>query len=137
MKKALLILVILFLAVPALAKDGIYFTGLPQVQIQENGLNRKVETLSKENTEKYKCVITRKDDKYFWTSRGDIELIPIPYGIFITFVAADATGYVRISSLELTQETPENQAREPEEKYNYSEHQLSGLKSVTYYGKAK
>jgi len=137
MKKALLTCLILVLAIPSSAKDAIFFTGMPQIHIQENGITRKAEPLSPENAEKLKCVITKKDDQYFWTSRDNIQLIPVPYGVFITFMAVDGSGYVRITGIEMTEENPEGPAKEPEEKYNYSEHQLMGLKSVTFYGKAK
>ena len=82
-----------------------------------------------------KCTITRIGEKYFWTTRNNVEMIPIKSGAFLTLVATSGAGYVRII-------LPENKEAaalmdETEKKYDYVEHMLIGLRTVTYFGKAK
>jgi hypothetical protein len=139
MKKAFLTLLVLAIAAPLFAKELIIFTGIPEVKISEGGISRLPENLTKDNGMKFKCTITRIDDKYYWTSRENVELVPITSGAFITYWAVNSSGYVRIVRPEMKEEvkTIGKLAGDPEEKYDYVEHLLLGLKSVTYYGKAK
>jgi len=139
MKKALLTLFFLAIAVPLFAKELIVFTGVPEIKISEGGINRLPENLTKDKAIKFKCTITQIDDKYYWTSRENVELVPITSGAFITFWAVNSSGYVRIVRPEMKEEVRKigAMAGDPEERYDYVEHLLLGLKSVTYYGKAK
>ena len=139
MKKIFLALIFLILASPLFAKEEIVFTGIPEIKISEGGISRIPETLSKSKAIEYKCTITKIDDKYYWTTRENIELIPISGGAFITFLAVNGSGYVRIVKPEMKEVTREfgKIMKDPEEKFDYVEHLLVGLKSVTYYGKSK
>jgi hypothetical protein len=138
-KAAILTLVFLTIALPLYAKESIVFTGIPEVKISEGGVSRVPEKLNKEKAIKFKCTITKIDDKYYWTSRENIELIPISRGAFITYWAVNASGYVRVVKPEMRAEVKEigAMAGDPEGQYDYVEHLLLGLKSVTYYGKSK
>jgi len=80
MKKALLTLLFLAIATPLFAKELVIFTGIPEVKISEGGVSRLPENLTKDNAMKFKCTITRIDDKYYWTSRENVELVPITSG---------------------------------------------------------
>lgn len=139
MKKIILILILLTIASPLFAKEEIIFTGIPEIKISEGGTNRVPEKLTKEKAIEFKCTITKIDDKYYWTTRENIELIPISIGAFITFWAANGSGYVRIvkPGMKGTVREMGSLMGDPEEKYDYVEHLLLGLKSVTYYGKSK
>jgi len=139
MKKVILTLICLTIAAPLFAKEMIIFTGVPEIKISEGGVNSVPENLAKDKAIKFKCIITKIDDKYYWTSRENIELIPIASGAFITYWAANASGYVRVTKPEMRAELKKMGAAlgEPEAKFDYVEHLLLGLKSVTYYGTAK
>ena len=115
------------------------FTGVPEIKISEGGVNRVPETLTKNKAIKFKCTITKSDDKYYWTSRENVELIPIASGAFITYWAVNGSGYIRVVKSESKEELSKlgAMAGDPEEKFDYVEHLLLGLKSVTYYGKSK
>jgi len=89
-------LIFLIVSVPLYAKEMIIFTGIPEMKISEGGVDRVLENLNKENAIKFKCTITKIDDKYYWTSRENIELIPISSGAFITYWAVNGSGYVRV-----------------------------------------
>ena len=58
MKKVLLTLLFLAIAVPAAAKELIVFTGIPEIKISEGGINRVPENLAKDKAIKFKCTIT-------------------------------------------------------------------------------
>jgi hypothetical protein len=140
MKKAILTLIFLAVVAPLFAKELVIFTGIPEIKISEGGVSRVVdENLTKDKAIEFKCIITKIDDKYYWTSRENVELIPIVSGAFITYWAVNATGYVRVVKPEMKKEVKKIGAMldDPEEKFDYVEHLLLGLKSVTYYGKSK
>ena len=64
MKKIILMLIFLTVAFPLYAKEAIIFTGIPELKINEGGVSRVPETLTKERAIKFKCTITKIDDKY-------------------------------------------------------------------------
>ena len=136
---ALLTLIFLAIAFPLYAKETIIFTGMPEIKISEGGVSRVPEKLDKEKAIKFKCTITKIDDKYYWTSRENIELIPISSGAFITYWTVNGSGYVRVVKPEMSSEVKQlgAVAGDPEGQSDYVEHLLLGLKSVTYYGKSK
>lgn len=139
MKKTILTFILLIIATPVFAKEMIIFAGVPEIKISEGGINRVTENITKDKTYKFKCTITKIDDKYYWTSRENVELIPIASGAFITYWAANGSGYVRVVKPEMKEEVKKIGAiaGDTEEKFDYVEHMLLGLKSVTYYGKSK
>lgn len=139
MKRTISILFLLFFATPLFAKETIIFTGIPEIKISEGGTNRVPEILPKERALQYKCTITKIDDKYYWTTRENLQLIPIESGSFITFWAVNGSGYVRIVKPEMRESVRQigAMAGDPEAKFDYAEHLLLGLKSVTYYGQSK
>lgn len=139
MKKIILTLIFLSIAAPLFATEIIMFTGVPEIKISEGGINRVPENLTKDKAIKFKCTITKIDDKYYWTSRENVELIPIASGAFITYWAVNGSGYIRVVKPESKEEVRKlgAMAGDPEEKFDYVEHLLLRLKSVTYYGKSK
>ena len=131
--------IFLIAAVEVFAEEVIVFTGVPEIKISEGGGNRVPESLTKDKAIKFKCTITKMDDKYYWTSRENVELVPIVSGAFITFWAVNGSGYIRLVKPEMKGEVRRLGAiaGDPEAKFDYVEHLLLGLKSVTYYGKVK
>jgi hypothetical protein len=139
MRKLIPILIILTIVSPVFAEEVIVFSGIPQLKISEGGLNRVPENLTSERALKVRCTVAKVDNKFFWKSRENIELIPIESGTFITYLAANGSGYVRIIKPELKGEVKKFGAAvgDPEGTFDYVEHLLLGLKSVTYYGLSK
>jgi hypothetical protein len=74
MKKAILILILWAIASPLFGKEIIIFIGVPEIKISEGGISRVPETLTKDKAIKFKCTIGKIDDKYYWTSRENVEL---------------------------------------------------------------
>lgn len=135
MKKIILMLIALSVAFPLFAQEKIVFTGIPEIKISEGGTNRIPEKLPKAKAMEFKCTITKIEDKYYWTTRENVEMISIQSGAFITFLASNGSGYVRIINPDMKDAT--SLMGDTEEKFDYIEHLLLGLKTITYYGKSK
>ena len=101
MNKIILIVIFLMVAFPVNAKEVVVFTGIPEIKISEGGVSRVPENLDKEKAINFKCTITKIDDKYYWTSRENTELISISSGAFITYWAVNGSGYVRVVKSEM------------------------------------
>ncbi len=117
------------------AAEEVVFSGVPLFKISEGGDERVVENLEKDRAVEAKCIITKVGDQYFWASRDNAELFSIPGGAFLTFVATSGAGYVRIVPLGYKADAA--LMDDAEKKFDYVEHMLIGLRSVTYYGKTK
>ena len=82
-----------------------------------------------------RCVVSEVGGRYYWATRQNKELIRRSAGAFITYSAIDGSGYVRVidpafkATVALVSPT--------ESRFDYVEHLLIGLRTVTYYGKAQ
>jgi len=133
---SILFLVCVFLS-PVYAQDieEVIFSGIPIVKISEGGVNRVVENLEGAKATEAECVIVKVSDKYIWKTRNNVELVRIQSGAFVTFVATSGSGYVRVIPSDLKEAA--SLMDETEKKYDYVEHMVIGLKSVTYYGNSR
>lgn len=110
------------------------FRGTPRVKISEGGNARTPEPVAPNRAPDLAVVISQIGDRYYWASRENVELVPIESGAFVTFVATNGAGYIRVihpeakSSAALMSST--------EEQFDYVEHLIVGLRSITYYGTA-
>jgi len=138
-KKAWLLVLLVggILAIQCYAQgnEEIVFSGIPTVKISEGGASRVVEDLKDAKASEAECIVTKIDDKYFWKSRNNIELFMVQSGAFVSFVATNGSGYIRVIPSDLKEVA--SLMDETEKKYNYVEHLLIGLRAVTYYGNAK
>ena len=125
------------LAIQAYAQENeeIVFSGIPVVKISEGGDSRAVEDLKDAKALETECTIMKIGDKYFWKTRDNVELFLVQSGAFITFVAMNGSGYARVIPSNLKEAA--SLMDDTEKKYDYVEHLLIGLRSVTYYGKSK
>ena len=117
--------------------EEIVFTGIPEIKLRVvNGTQDTTEKLSQAKSIEYKCTITKIDDKYYWTTRENVELIPIQSTypeIWTTFIAANGSGYVRVVDPEMKKIF----YKDGELPYDYMEHLLLNLSTITYYGTSK
>jgi len=138
-KKAWLLVLLVggILAIQCYAQgnEEIVVSGIPTVKISEGGASRVVEDLKDAKASEAECIVTKIDDKYFWKSRNNIELFMVQSGAFVSFVATNGSGYIRVIPSDLKEVA--SLMDETEKKYNYVEHLLIGLRAVTYYGNAK
>ena len=106
--------------------------GVPSVKVSEGGTERLPESLNRETAVNLECVISKIGDDYYWASRENTQMVRVEAGIFITYLAVNGSGYVRVIAPDMKQAAA--LMSETEAKFDYVEHLLIGLKSVTYYG---
>lgn len=80
--------------------------------------------LEEKDSKEYVCMITRKNGKYFWSSRDNKEMTKHASGNFVVFSADDGTGYVKF--------TPHMK----DSPLDYMEHLHDKLFTITYWGKS-
>ena len=108
------------------------FSGMPVTKISEGGVERTVEDIKAPRSAQLMCIITKVGDKYFWSTREGKEMVRLASGAFITFLAVDGAGYVRVLLPEM--KAVASLTGEAEKRFDYVEHLQIGLRSVTYYG---
>ena len=109
------------------------FIGFPKKKVSEGGLDRVVEDLSRKKAANLQCVISKIEDKYYWASRENVEMVKIERaGAFITFLAVNGSGYVRVIKPELKEAA--SLVSKTVESFDYVEHLTIGLRSVNYWG---
>ena len=108
------------------------FRGRPAVKISEGGVERTPEQVPRERAVNLECVISRIGNSYYWASRENLQLSRIDGGAFSTYVAVNGAGYVRILNPEA--KAAASAMSDAEKNFDYVEHALIGLRSVTYYG---
>ena len=132
--RAIPLICLFAIAVPssAGAQARTIFAGIPSVKISEGGTDRVVEKLERTNASNLAVVISEINGRYYWASRENKELSVSEAGAFITFTAVDGSGYVRI--LDPQMKSAASLAYDSAKAFDYVEHLLIGLNSVTYYG---
>lgn len=107
--------------------------GRPSVKVSEGGLERTPEQIRREQAINLECVISQIGTSYYWASRENVQLLRVDSGgAFITFVAVNGSGYVRMVKPEA--KTAAALMSPTEERFDYVEHLVIGLRTVTYYG---
>ena len=133
MYKFLLVLVFSFFTDFCIAQS-FSFTGLPSVKVTEGGDERNSEKIEQSKAASVACIVKEIDGKFFWETRGNKPLLKIDSGAFIIFIAVDGSGYVRLIKPSLKEAA--SQMSNTEKNFDYIEHLILGLRSVTYYGKS-
>lgn len=108
------------------------FIGFPVVKVSEGGIERFPENLPRERASNLRCVISKIGKDYYWASRENVRLVRIESGAFITFLAVNGSGYVRIVDPEQKEDAALMGLTE--ETFDYTEHLILGLRSVSYWG---
>jgi hypothetical protein len=116
----------------AFAQSETIFTGIPTIKISEAGVDRIPEKIDQKRSVNLKCIISKINDKYYWASRENTLMLRVESGAFITFLALNGSGFVRVVSSGMKQAV--SLMSNTESKFDYVEHLLIGLRSVTYYG---
>jgi hypothetical protein len=126
------ILLVIVLAMGATAGVKTEFKGYPKIKVSEGGVDRKPDTLIEKDAADFRCVISQIDGKYYWATRDNKELYKISLGGFITYTAVDGSGYIRVIKPEMKKAAALMGKTESE--FDYVEHLLIGLRSITYFG---
>ncbi len=110
------------------------FTGIPSVKVTEGGIERNAEKVEKSKASSVACIIKEIEGKFFWETRGNKPLLKIDSGAFVIFLAVDGSGYIRLIKPSLKEAA--SVMSNTEKNFDYVEHLILGLRSVTYYGKS-
>lgn len=121
-----------FVTARAHAQSRTAFSGIPVIKVSEGGAERVPENLARDKAVNLKCVISEIGGKYYWATRENKEMVRRTAGAFSTYVAVDGSGYVRV--VDPTAKGAASLMSPTEAKFDYVEHLLVGLRSVTYYG---
>ena len=111
------------------------FHGRPSVKIQEDGVDRAVEKVSSEKAAGFECVISRIGDTYYWASRENRAMRRLEGPGYITYLAMDGSGYVKIVKADV--KATVGLVKLAEAAFDYVEHMPFGLTTITYYGSAR
>ena len=117
------------------AQSRTVFSGIPVIKVSEGGTERLPETIRRDSAVNLRCVVSEIDGKYYWATRENKEMVRHASGAFVTYVAIDGSGYVRI--VDPSAKGAASLMSPTETKFDYVEHLLVGLRSVTYYGHAQ
>ena len=114
------------------SKEVVVFEGVPAVKFQADGKKENPHTpepLTCAKASDYRCMIIKKDGKYYWKSRDNKEMKENTSGIYITFSRADgAPDYVRIMN-----PTFSGVATQFGD-WSYMEHFAHAMITLTYWG---
>ena len=134
MRGLLIPIVVLLLAGAGSAKQApiTVFKGRPSVKVSEGGVERTPVQVTRDQANNLECVISQIGTSFYWASRENVQLFRVDSAGFITFVAANGSGYVRMTKPEA--KAAAAMMSPTEENFDYVEHLLIGLRSVTYYG---
>ncbi len=122
----LLLVIVLFVIVMSFSHSNsqsastVVVNGLPMKKVMSDIEGTESVTVSEKERFSYRLLITKKDKKYFWSSRENKELIFSQNGAFYDFVEPNGRGYIRVSIVD--------------GKCLYMEHLTLGLKNITYWG---
>ena len=105
------------------------------MKISEGGLERVAVDVPRATAVNLECVISEIGGRFYWATRENKELTRHESGAFVTFIATDGSGYVR--SILPRFKNAASLMSPTEERFDYVEHLLTGLASVTYYGASK
>lgn len=111
------------------------FQGTPILRIDvANGLPT-TQVIRPNRAREFDVVILRTDVGYVWASRNNLAMEKIDAISYVTYVAKNGSGYVRVLSPLLRKILPELPAELREREFVYMEHLVHQLGSITYYGK--
>jgi hypothetical protein len=132
---SLVFLALLFVASTLHGQAMTVFKGRPALKISEGGTERTPESVPRDRAVNLECIISKIGEDYYWASRENTRMVRVESGAFITFIAINGSGYVRVVApgMKLSAAL----MSEAESKFDYVEHILIGLRSVTYYGVAQ
>ena len=130
------IIIGILLLLPCLANAlEVVFEGYPvkKIEINENSSNTSL--LTKTQGSEYKVTIVKDGENYFWASRGNVQVIPMESGFYITYLAANGAGYVRTLAPAAREIFKQMTVEEQTKQLLYFEHLIHQMGSITYYGR--
>lgn len=117
----------------------VIFEGTPVKKIEITEMTSSTTILTEAQGKDYKVKIVKEGENYYWASRGNLQVVPMVSGSYITFMAVNSAGYVRTYTSEALQIlVPALKAMPAEDQaknFFYFEHFVHQMGSITYYGR--
>lgn len=116
------------------AETKLVFAGKPLVRVQDAGVDRNSSDVTPAQAKEFEALITQDGEDFFWASRENKLLLCLENENFITYVAIDGVGYIKIAkphTIKLMKQ------QLPDYPFTYIEHMTAGLTTYTYFGVAK
>jgi hypothetical protein len=132
---ALLVIISGIFSGQAHAQSRTVFSGIPVVRISEGGVERFPENIPRDKAVNLGCVISEIDGRYYWANRENTEMTRKVSGAFVTYVAINGSGYVRV--IDKSVKAAASLMSPTEVEFDYVEHMMLGLRSITYYGNSR
>ena len=131
--KSIITLLSIFLSFSVSSAD-IDFEGYPSKKVEVTEDTTSTTILDAATQAEYKVVITKDGDKYYWTSRGNVPMIPTTSGYYITYLAVNGAGYVRTMVPEARKMFEQLPSADKAKQFLFVEHLTHQLGSINYYG---
>ena len=93
-------ILLLFWALSSQAEDTVVFEGYPLSRVSSDADMTEREELNPAQIKEFRVLIVKRDDKYFWASRENKELIYVTSGAAHWFIAP-SSGYIKIIDLQI------------------------------------
>jgi len=133
MKKYIAALLLVFSG-SALAGE-LVFEGYPIKRIETTEQTTSSYDVLKSKASEFRVVIELEGGNYYWRSRENLLLVRTESGVYITYLAANGSGYVRVLSDAMREVYKMLPDEEKQKHYLYMEHLIHQLGSITYYGR--
>ncbi|SHO57654.1 hypothetical protein [Vibrio quintilis] len=125
----------IFIFLPIANASEIVFEGYPIKKIETNEHSSGTSLLNKSQGAEYKVKIIRDGENYYWSSRGNTQVVPVQSGFYITYIAVNGSGYIRIFSPAARAIFKQLSIEEQAKQFLYFEHLIHQMGSITYYGR--
>ena len=113
----------------------VVFEGYPSTRSDiREALNLTYE-LSDDKAPMFKVVIEREGDKYYWRTNNDYQLVPIKSEKYVTYLALNGSGYIRILSDAMREKFRIQPDSEKDDNYIYMEHKVYKMGANIFYGR--
>jgi hypothetical protein len=121
------LLAILLFPLPGIAQT-VVLSAKPTVKVESSEASTKRYALTESEQEQYRVIITRRDGRYFWSSRENRELIYHHSGAFHYFTDLTGGGYIKIIDTAMLPDSMHG----PGPRFRYMEHLTLWLGTITY-----
>lgn len=129
----LLALIVLVASVASAAE--IEFEGTPAVKVEVAEGAAQTQAVLPQRAREFGVKVVRTGSEYAWASRKNVPLIKHESGAYVTYVAANGAGYVRVLNPAMRKALQALPQEQREKEYVYMEHIVNQLGSITYYGR--
>lgn len=112
--------------------ENLVLNGIPVSKVSSSFEDTHRFILSESEQNEFRLLITNKNGKYYWASRGNRELILKISGMIYIFIDPSGGGYIEILDTKIVPEFSQANGK----RFLYKEHLRNFLTNITYWGYA-